>query len=169
MPDALAMLPGVRTYRVADAEHMKLPMNLSAMAAVRAILKGETPRIQVAALRAQLPSSYAILSPYEGLPSPIVLSAWNAQVQVDSPSDPRVTEFFTAFWRSTNAPEPNAACTGALDALRRHRTQVLIIDEVQMLKLDGKMGDDAINSLKTFMNGSDAICVFNGVDLTQGL
>jgi hypothetical protein len=70
----------------------------------------------VAALRAQLPSSYAILSPYEGLPSPIVLSAWNAQVQVDSPSDPRVTEFFTAFWRSTNAPEPNAACTGALDA-----------------------------------------------------
>src|SRR5690606_12091073 len=29
----------------------------------------------VQALRAQLPSSYVILSPYEGLPSPIVLSA----------------------------------------------------------------------------------------------
>jgi hypothetical protein len=70
----------------------------------------------VAALRAQLPSSYVILSPYDGLPSPIVLSAWNSQVQIDSPTDPRVKEFLTAFWRSTNAPEPNAACTGALDA-----------------------------------------------------
>ncbi len=70
----------------------------------------------VQALRAQLPSSYVILSPYEGLPSPIVMSAWNAQVQLDEPTDPRVEEFLTAFWRNTNAPEPNAACTGALDA-----------------------------------------------------
>jgi AAA domain len=57
----------------------------------------------------------------------------------------------------------------ALDALRRHRTQVLIIDELQMLKLDGKTGDDAINSLKTIMNDSGAVCVFAGVDLLQGL
>jgi len=70
----------------------------------------------VDAIRAQLPSSYVILSPYDGLPSPIVASAWNAQVQVDSPDDPRITEFLKAYWRSTNAPEPNAACTGALDA-----------------------------------------------------
>lgn len=57
----------------------------------------------------------------------------------------------------------------AIGALRRHSTQVLIIDEVQMLKLQGKMGDDAVNALKTFMNGSGAICVFTGVDLTTGL
>ena len=57
----------------------------------------------------------------------------------------------------------------ALDALRRHRTQILIIDELQMLKLDGKTGDDAINSLKTIMNDSGAVCVFAGVDLLQGL
>lgn len=57
----------------------------------------------------------------------------------------------------------------ALDALRRRRTQVLIIDELQMLKLDGKTGDDAINSLKTIMNDSGAICVFAGVDLLEGL
>lgn len=59
--------------------------------------------------------------------------------------------------------------TQAIKALRRHHTQVLIIDEVQMLKLQGKIGDDAINSLKTFMNDSGAICVFTGVDLTRGL
>lgn len=70
----------------------------------------------VDAIRQQLPSSYIILSPFEGLPSPIVASAWNAQIQVDSPTDPRIREFLESYWRSTNAPEPNAACTGALDA-----------------------------------------------------
>lgn len=57
----------------------------------------------------------------------------------------------------------------ALDALRRHRTHLLIIDELQMLKLDGKTGDDAINSLKTIMNDSGAVCVFAGVNLLEGL
>jgi hypothetical protein len=71
---------------------------------------------QVAALRSQLPSTYTILSPYEGIPSPIVVSAWNAQIQVDSADDERIGEFLAAYWRSTSAPEPNAACTGALDA-----------------------------------------------------
>ena len=67
-------------------------------------------------LKRQLPSSYVVLSPYEGLDSPIVLSAWNAQVKVDSAEDERVSQFLTAYWRNQNAPEPNAACTGALDA-----------------------------------------------------
>jgi hypothetical protein len=67
-------------------------------------------------LKRQLPSSYVVLSPYEGLDSPIVLSAWNAQVKVDSAEDERVSQFLTAFWRNQNAPEPNASCTGALDA-----------------------------------------------------
>ncbi|CAN7381634.1 DUF3105 domain-containing protein [Microbacterium sp. LjRoot45] len=71
---------------------------------------------EVSALRSQLPSSYVILSPYDGLPSPIVVSAWNAQIQVDSADDARIGEFLSAYWRSTSAPEPNAACTGALDA-----------------------------------------------------
>ncbi len=71
---------------------------------------------EVAALRAQLPSTYVILSPYDGLPSPIVVSAWNAQLQVDDADDARIGEFLGAYWRSLNAPEPNAACTGAYDA-----------------------------------------------------
>jgi hypothetical protein len=68
------------------------------------------------ALEAQLPSSYVVLSPYEGLDSPIVMSAWNAQVKLDSVDDPRVSEFLTAYWRSQNSPEPNASCSGGLDA-----------------------------------------------------
>lgn len=71
---------------------------------------------EVAALQAQLPSSYVILSPYEGLDSRIALSAWNAQLKVDSPDDERIEQFLTAYWRSQTAPEPNALCSGALDA-----------------------------------------------------
>lgn len=45
VPDSLAMLPGVRAYRVSGADHMSLPMNLSVMSAVRAILKHESPGV----------------------------------------------------------------------------------------------------------------------------
>lgn len=69
----------------------------------------------LASLRSHLPSSYVILSPYEGLPAPIVLSGWNTQLQLDSPDDPRIAQFFEEYWRSQNVPEPNAACTGAID------------------------------------------------------
>jgi hypothetical protein len=45
VPDFLAKLPGVRTYRAQGAEHSVLPMQLSVMAAVRAILRGDAPAI----------------------------------------------------------------------------------------------------------------------------
>ncbi len=70
---------------------------------------------ELATLRSLLPSTYAILSPYEGLPSPIVVSGWNTQLKVDSASDPRIAEFFEEYWRSPNVPEPGAPCTGAID------------------------------------------------------
>lgn len=70
---------------------------------------------QLAALKKQMPSTYAILSPYSGLDSPIVLSAWNHQLKIDSPSDPRITQFFTQYWQSPSAPEPGAPCTGGID------------------------------------------------------
>ena len=69
---------------------------------------------ELATLRSLLPSTYAILSPYEGLPSPIVVSGWNTQLKVDSASDPRIAEFFEEYWRSQNVPEPGAPCTGAI-------------------------------------------------------
>ena len=70
---------------------------------------------ELATLRSLLPSTYAILSPYEGLPSPTVVSGWNTQLKVDSASDPRIAEFFEEYWRSQNVPEPGAPCTGAID------------------------------------------------------
>lgn len=70
---------------------------------------------ELAELKTLLPSSYVILSPHESLPSPIVLSAWNAQLQVDSADDARIPAFFEEYWRSQDAPEPTAACSGAID------------------------------------------------------
>ncbi|HEX6954936.1 MAG TPA: DUF3105 domain-containing protein [Agromyces sp.] len=66
-------------------------------------------------LRSQLPSTYVILSPFDGLPSPIVLSGWNVQLQVEEADDPRIAEFLEEYWQSQNVPEPGALCTGAVD------------------------------------------------------
>lgn len=66
-------------------------------------------------LKEKLPSTYVILSPFEGLPAPIVLSGWDVQLQVDEASDERIGEFFEEYWKSENVPEPGAACTGAID------------------------------------------------------
>ena len=71
---------------------------------------------ELSTLRGELPSSYVVLSPYEGLDSPIVLSAWNQQLKLDSADDERIGQFFEEYWRSQNVPEPNASCSGALDA-----------------------------------------------------
>ena len=72
---------------------------------------------ELATLKTQLPGSYVILSPYEGLPAPIVLSAWNAQLKLDAADDPRIGPFCEEYWRNQNVPEPGAACTGGIDGL----------------------------------------------------
>lgn len=71
---------------------------------------------ELSALREKLPSTYVVLSPFEGLPSPIVLSGWNTQLQVDDASDPRIAQFLEEYWKSQDVPEPGALCTGAFDA-----------------------------------------------------
>jgi hypothetical protein len=70
----------------------------------------------VDALRSTLPDSYIVVSPVDGLDTPIVASAWGAQVGFDDPDDERLGSFLDRFWRSNDAPEPGAACTGGLDA-----------------------------------------------------
>ena len=46
VPDFLAKIPGVqRIYRAAGVDHMTMPMHLAVMAAVRAILRGDTPAL----------------------------------------------------------------------------------------------------------------------------
>ena len=56
---------------------------------------------------------YRMLSPYEGLPSPVVASAWGKQLKLDSASDPRLKRFLRAFTSGPQAPEQGASCTGS--------------------------------------------------------
>lgn len=59
-------------------------------------------------------SGYRLLSPYPGLPSPIVLSAWGYQLQVESTDDPRILDFIEAYEQNPRGPEPGAPCTGGV-------------------------------------------------------
>lgn len=55
---------------------------------------------------------YALVSPYPGLPSPIVASAWGVQLKLNSASDPRLKTFVDTYKSGSKAPEPGGECTG---------------------------------------------------------
>ena len=71
---------------------------------------------EVAALVAALPGDQVLVSPYPGLGSPIVLTAWNVQLRPASADDPRIPAFVAAYLNGPTAPEPGESCSGALDA-----------------------------------------------------
>ncbi len=56
--------------------------------------------------------SYVTLSPFPGLPSKVVASAWGVQLKVDSPTDSRLKDFIKTYRLGPQTPEQGAACTG---------------------------------------------------------
>ena len=56
--------------------------------------------------------SYALLSPYPSLPTPVVISAWGVQLQVKSASDLRLALFLAKYEQGPQTQEPGAACSG---------------------------------------------------------
>jgi hypothetical protein len=60
-------------------------------------------------------SRYVDLTPFPGLPSPIVASAWGFQLRLTSPTDPRLQQFVNKFRVSQQySPEYGAPCTGGV-------------------------------------------------------
>jgi hypothetical protein len=57
---------------------------------------------------------YLVLSPYAGIPSPIVASAWGAQLGLDQASDPRLIAFIHAFAGGGQGGEKGGPCTGGV-------------------------------------------------------
>jgi hypothetical protein len=52
-----------------------------------------------------------MLSPYEGLDSPISVQSWNHQLKVESADDPRIAQFADFFtYNADYYPEPGASC-----------------------------------------------------------
>ncbi|MCC6611871.1 MAG: DUF3105 domain-containing protein [Anaerolineae bacterium] len=56
-------------------------------------------------------SDSRLLSPYPNLPSPIVVSAWGYQLQLDSADDERLAQFVRQYERAASAPEPRGFCS----------------------------------------------------------
>ncbi len=59
-------------------------------------------------------NNYVLVTPYEGLPSPVVASAWGLQLQVDEASDDRLPVFVRKYVQGDQTPEPNAPCSGGV-------------------------------------------------------
>lgn len=57
---------------------------------------------------------YVIVSPYPGLPAPVVASAWGTQLRLQSAVDPRLDKFLSTFEEGRQTPEPGAACRGGV-------------------------------------------------------
>lgn len=58
--------------------------------------------------------THVLVTPYEDLDAPVVLSAWGRQLAVDSAEDGRIDEFLRAFQQGPQTPELGAVCSGAV-------------------------------------------------------
>jgi hypothetical protein len=65
----------------------------------------------VEALTDQLPDN-GIMSPREGLPSPVVVTVWGAQLQLDGADDERLGLFLEEYGDGHTAPEFGVSCQG---------------------------------------------------------
>lgn len=65
----------------------------------------------VEVLAARLPDN-GILSPREGLPSPVVVTVWGARLQLDGADDQRLGLFLEEYGDGHTAPELGASCQG---------------------------------------------------------
>ena len=75
----------------------------------------ELPQDQKDALEQQFSGEdFVLMSPYEGLPSPIVATAWGRQLDVDTADDPKLLQFASFFQVGPQTPEPGAPCTGGV-------------------------------------------------------
>jgi Protein of unknown function (DUF3105) len=79
------------------------------------------PASQIATIRnlalaqpVTLGSRYVTVSPYPGLPSPVVASAWGIQLKLDNASDKRLAEFVDKYRLGPQNLEPGSSCTGGI-------------------------------------------------------
>ena len=79
--------------------------------AVWVTYRPDLPQKQIDALAEMAKSnSYQLLSPYPGLSSPVVASAWGKQLKLESAYDPRLVVFLKAYLQGPQTPELGAPC-----------------------------------------------------------
>lgn len=73
----------------------------------------ELPADQVAVLDATATGQdHVFVAPFPGLRSPVVLTGWGVQLELDSANDPRLPLFMTKYVEGPQTPEPGAPCEG---------------------------------------------------------
>jgi hypothetical protein len=73
------------------------------------------PADQVQRLRELASDDYMLLSPYPGLPAPVVASSWNYQIRVERADDPRLPQFISRYKNNpSTTPEFGAVCFGGV-------------------------------------------------------
>jgi len=67
----------------------------------------------IEALADQLPDN-GIMSPYDDLDSPVVVTVWGNQLALAGADDPRLALFVHEYAGGTTAPEPMSSCAGGI-------------------------------------------------------
>lgn len=76
----------------------------------------DLPADQIEVLKTLQTSGREVLvSPFAGLPTPVVASAWGKQLQLQSATDPRLAVFVTMFDDGPQTPELDTPCAGGFD------------------------------------------------------
>lgn len=60
--------------------------------------------------------TFVLVTPFEGLPAPIVATAWGRQLDLESADDSALNAFIREFRQGSTTPEPGAPCTGGSGA-----------------------------------------------------
>lgn len=73
----------------------------------------DLPDTDVKALAKLAEHRSVLVSPYPGLKDPVVVSAWGAQLRIDTADDPRIGAFIERY--AGKGPEPGASCESGLE------------------------------------------------------
>jgi hypothetical protein len=80
--------------------------------AVWVTYRPDLPKDQVEQLAGKVRNQdYLLMSPFEGLDTPISLQAWGYQLKVDNASDGRIDEFLSSLKQNASMEGPTATCS----------------------------------------------------------
>jgi hypothetical protein len=75
------------------------------------------PKADVDKLKQLVTGDYILLSPYPGLPAPVVASSWNHQLAMTGADDPRLPRYVAKYKQNASyTPENGASCQQGTDA-----------------------------------------------------
>jgi hypothetical protein len=73
----------------------------------------DLPQAEIDKLRQMVRGhSHLLLSPYPGLPKPVIASGWGVQLQLPGADDPRLARFLKKYEQGPQTPERGAPCDG---------------------------------------------------------